>query len=117
MPKVMKTCRVCGKSYEACRTVNTALGVFRWQDVACSPECGTVYLEKLNESRGVHIANTEAPGEKPVEQPVAETVAEPVVEKDAESGKHSARKKKARNPGVVPLRLEANGEEADARQK
>lgn len=51
MPKVMKNCRVCGKSYEACRTVSKAPGVFRWQEVACSPECGAIYLQKVNEAR------------------------------------------------------------------
>lgn len=51
MPKVMKICRVCGKSYEACRTVNKVPGVFRWQEVACSPECGAIYLQKVNDAR------------------------------------------------------------------
>lgn len=51
MPKVMKNCRVCGKSYEACRTVSKAPGVFRWQEVACSPECGAIYLQKVHEAR------------------------------------------------------------------
>lgn len=117
MPKVMKTCRVCGRSYEACRTVNSALGVFRWQDVACSPECGATYLQKLNESRGIHTAKTEAPKENPVEQPAAEHVAEPVVKQEAEPAKRPSRKKKAKAAGVVPLRLEANGEDADASQE
>ena len=26
-------------------------GVFRWQEVACSPECGAIYLQKVNEAR------------------------------------------------------------------
>lgn len=74
MPKVMKTCRVCGKSYEACRTVSSALGVFRWQDVACSPACGAIYLQRLNESRGVHTE------QKPVETPESVAHVEPTVE-------------------------------------
>jgi len=51
MPKAIKKCRVCGKEYEACRTASQNIGVFRWQEVACSPECGTVYLARINESR------------------------------------------------------------------
>lgn len=53
MPKVTKICRVCGKEYEACRTTDIAIGVFRWQDVACSPACGATYLDKLNKGRGI----------------------------------------------------------------
>lgn len=70
MPKVMKICRVCGKSYEACRTVNKAPGVFRWQEVACSPECGAIYLQKVNDARSGGKDNLkttkeqEAPAEK-----------------------------------------------------
>ena len=45
-------CRVCGAEYDGC--VNTAYegkGVFRWKDVACSQECGRVYLQKVLEAR------------------------------------------------------------------
>lgn len=51
MPKQTKKCRVCGASYEACRSVNPVDGVFNWREVACSPECGTIYLEKVIASR------------------------------------------------------------------
>nr|DAZ49999.1 MAG TPA: hypothetical protein [Caudoviricetes sp.] len=47
-----KKCRVCGKEYEACRNLNRIAGVFRWQEVACSPECGAEYLRQIMESRG-----------------------------------------------------------------
>ena len=53
MASAMKKCRVCGKEYEACRSANRVAGVFRWQEVACSPECGSIYLKRINESRGV----------------------------------------------------------------
>lgn len=49
----MKKCRVCGKEYEACRSANRVAGVFHWQEVACSPECGAIYLQQINESRGL----------------------------------------------------------------
>lgn len=55
MASVTKKCRVCGKEYEACRSANRAAGVFRWQEVACSPECGAIYLQQINESRGVGV--------------------------------------------------------------
>ena len=51
MASMNKTCRVCGKEYEACRSANRTAGVFRWQEVACSPECGALYIEKIIESR------------------------------------------------------------------
>lgn len=51
MATAIKKCRVCGKAYEACHTLRQNSGVFRWQDVACSPECGSIYLAKIEESR------------------------------------------------------------------
>ena len=44
-------CRVCGKEYEACRNAKRVDGVFRWQDVACSPEHGADYLDLIRKSR------------------------------------------------------------------
>jgi hypothetical protein len=51
MAKDLKRCRVCGKTYEACRSTNRSASVFRWQEVACSPECGAVYLQRIEASR------------------------------------------------------------------
>ncbi len=51
MASATKKCRVCGKEYEACRSADRAAGVFRWQEVACSPECGAKYLEQIIASR------------------------------------------------------------------
>lgn len=50
MPKVMKICKACGKQYEACHTPPT--GAFRWQDVACSPECAQKYFHDVMVARG-----------------------------------------------------------------
>lgn len=47
MANVKRTCRVCGKQYTFCRTLVPTDGTFRWQDVACSPECGAKYLEQI----------------------------------------------------------------------
>lgn len=46
-----KVCRVCGKAYTACRTWNSDSSVFRWQDVACSPDCGEEYLRRVLAAR------------------------------------------------------------------
>lgn len=51
MPIAKKTCRVCGKPYEACRSTKREVGAFHWQEVACSPECGTEYLRMVTEAR------------------------------------------------------------------
>lgn len=45
-----KKCRICGKTYEYCRT-NRRTTLFRWQDVACSPEHGAIYFARIAESR------------------------------------------------------------------
>lgn len=66
MATAVKRCRVCGKEYEACRSANRAAGVFRWQEVACSPECGSIYLQQINESRGIVDARKKNKHKKPV---------------------------------------------------
>ena len=63
MPKQMKACRVCGKRYEACRTARANDGVFRYQEVACSPECGQIYLRRILASRGAQTAQPAAEAE------------------------------------------------------
>lgn len=87
MPRATKVCRVCGKTYEACRTVNKT-GVFRWRDVACSPECGAKYLAQVIASR----------------EPPADTSVDPHAEPAVKEKKPSKRKR------VHPLRLEVEGE-------
>ena len=63
MPAVKKICRVCNKEYEACRTEKPNFGEFRWQEVACSPECGEVYLNRILESRGLKQPEVDAQSE------------------------------------------------------
>lgn len=69
MAKATKRCRVCGKEYEYCHTLGRVPGVFRWQDVACSPECGAAYLAQIEASRSVNsdISFTSSGNEKSVE--------------------------------------------------
>lgn len=51
MPKHIKTCRVCGKQYSSCKSIRTGSPVFNWREVACSHECGEIYLQSIIESR------------------------------------------------------------------
>lgn len=51
MPKQTKVCRVCGKTYESCRSIKTGSGVFNWREMCCSPECGKIYFQRVQESR------------------------------------------------------------------
>ena len=53
MATATKKCKVCGNEYEYCHTVRRVAGVFRWQDVACCPEHGVIYLEKVRKSREI----------------------------------------------------------------
>lgn len=47
---------MCGKEYEACHTQRPNLNnEFRWQEVACSPECGQIYLQRIIASRSGEI--------------------------------------------------------------
>ena len=70
MAKAMRICRVCGKEYEYCKTwLNT--DKFRWQDVACSPECGATYFARIEASRA------EKPVEEKIEQPQKTAVTTP----------------------------------------
>ena len=60
MATAMKNCKVCGCEYEYCHTVRRVAGVFRWQDVACSPEHGSIYLARIEASRVGQIAANDA---------------------------------------------------------
>lgn len=51
---VMLKCRVCGKEYQACTGVRPRPGIFRWQEVACSPACGAAYIDLIERSRSAN---------------------------------------------------------------
>lgn len=53
MATVIKECKVCGKRYVGCTTAEKYDGVFRYQTVTCSPECGAIYLARVMASRGI----------------------------------------------------------------
>lgn len=73
MGSTFKKCRVCGKEYEACRSANRGASVFRWQEVACSPACGSVYLKRINESRNHSDVSKNTRHKKPTIQPIIKT--------------------------------------------
>lgn len=76
MASAIKVCRVCGKEYESCRSANRNAGVFRWQEVACSPECGAIYLDRINESRNIVTAQKKSKHKKESPQPMADAICE-----------------------------------------
>ena len=47
-----RICKTCGKEYEACPKRDYS-NPYRWQDVACSPECGAAYFAEVLRSRGM----------------------------------------------------------------
>lgn len=103
MGKNMKACRVCGALYEACPASRKADGVFRWREVACSPECGAEYLRQVNEARGLseepkaeQVVVAEEPA--PVE---VEAAAEP-----AKPGKRNKRHKEVEVASTEPVEAE-----------
>ena len=51
MATATKICKVCGKEYEYCHTFRKDGNIFRWQDVACCPEHGSIYFAKVLKSR------------------------------------------------------------------
>ena len=68
---ITKKCRVCGRDYTVCKNAvrNPNNKTFRWQEVACSPECGNKYFMQVEKSRNTqasilsnnednHITNT-----------------------------------------------------------
>lgn len=55
MATATKICKVCGKEYEYCHTIRRVDGVFRYQDVACCPEHGSIYLQRVIASRAEDI--------------------------------------------------------------
>jgi len=50
MAKGTRICKVCGKEYEYCKTW-LSTDKFRYQDVACSPQCGAKYFAEIEASR------------------------------------------------------------------
>ena len=88
----IQRCRVCGKEYEACHTLRPASDTFRWQAVACSPECGEKFLAAILASRATET--TESIAENTAEADTEVATQEVDVAADKEETK--TRKKKAK---------------------
>lgn len=88
----IQRCRVCGKKYEACHTLRPASDTFRWQAVACSPECGEKFLAAILASRATET--TESIVENTAEADTEVATQEVDVAADKEETK--TRKKKAK---------------------
>lgn len=58
MTTATRKCKVCGREYEYCHTARHVAGIFRWQDVACSQEHGSIYLAQIMESRSKNNTST-----------------------------------------------------------
>lgn len=76
MADAKKICRVCGKEYTACRTQNSNSAVFRWQDVACSPDCGEEYLRRVLAARAPKEPQKKLEPCKKHEIPIEESIEE-----------------------------------------
>lgn len=79
-----KVCRVCGKGYTACRTEKSDPSIFRWQDVACSPECGAEYLRRVIESRAPKVPQKKAEQRRRHEASAPEEIPEQAVQETEE---------------------------------
>ena len=70
----MVECRVCGKLYEICVSCGPedTGKTYNWRRVACSPECGDIYLQQIIESR-MTPEEKAAKAKKPEEEAQKET--------------------------------------------
>lgn len=59
MAKGIRICKVCGREYEYCHTARKTPGIFRWQDVACCQDHGSIYLSRIIASRSGSPTKTE----------------------------------------------------------
>ena len=73
MAIVKRICKICGNEYEYCHTTRSA-GVFRWQDVACSPEHASEYLAKIRASRGQASSVNHEDSSNSVDKDIANTI-------------------------------------------
>ena len=58
MPTGSRKCKVCGKEYPYCKTVHND-NIFRYQDVACCPQHGSIYFAKIMKSRNGTVSANE----------------------------------------------------------
>lgn len=85
MAKLAK-CRVCGKPYKICINCGRSGSGYNWRRVACSPECGDIYLQRIIESRRtepVEEASQKIEQEEKVETPKSDEQKETVTKKQS----------------------------------
>lgn len=89
MQTAKRTCKVCGREYDYCKTwMNT--DKFRWQDVACSPACGEQYFALIEASRNpikaeeAEPVKVKRPKKRSQKKEVQEVNAEPEMQKAQE---------------------------------
>ena len=51
MATAKRICKVCGNEYDYCRSLSPSADIFRWNDVACSPEHAAIYFAQIEASR------------------------------------------------------------------
>ena len=105
MSTAIKKCKVCGVEYPYCKTV-VKDGTFRYQDVACCPEHGSIYLAQIMESRGIKtktdvkendtVKDKSTVSVKDFESPIEPSIEKTDKEKDSFTTK-TIRTKKKRN--------------------
>lgn len=81
---------MCGKTYTACNTNRHFDGSFHWREVACSPDCGKIYLQRVMASRGEATAQTEPEQPKAEPEKPAETAEVPETTKPRRAARRSS---------------------------
>jgi hypothetical protein len=61
MAKATRVCKVCGKEYECCHTLLNSANTFCWQNVACCPEHGKQYFDRILASRAKELEEISTP--------------------------------------------------------
>lgn len=86
MPKGKRKCKICGKEYDYCKTELPA-NIFRWQDVACSRECGVKYFARVEAARSGNDEAKDTPSATAVtaepDRKISSSVDETAPEKDS----------------------------------
>lgn len=84
-------CRVCGKPYKICINCGRSGSGYNWRRVACSPECGDIYLQRIIESRQ-EKPDEEALQENKKEEKVEIKEETPVIKTEPEKEKAPSKK-------------------------
>ena len=102
-------CKVCGKEFKVCMNCRNRSegGSYNWRAVACSPECGDIYLKQVLAARAAENGQVEKMTEKTTEK-VVEKVAEKPAEKEAPK-----EEKETKEPKMVTPRFMSRASNKD----